>query len=93
MNEEDLRFWQEIDLHLLELVKQPGWTALAEYVQLNLSKPISTRVLNASEKTYSWETYLRDTGYLNGLKDVFEVPKIVREKIENELERRTERGE
>ena len=91
MTDEDLRFWQEIDMHLLELVKQPGWAALKEHVLLHISGPISTRVLNSSEKTYSWETYLRDTGYLNGLKDVFEVPKMVHDKIENELERRGER--
>jgi hypothetical protein len=93
LTEEELRNWQEIDMHLSELARSNGWVAFSEYVMLELSKPISTRVLNASEKAYSWETYLRDTGYLKGLKDVLEIPAVVNAKVVNELKRLEERGE
>jgi hypothetical protein len=93
MEDEDLRNLQEIDMHLSDLARSDGWIALSEYVMFELSRPTSNRVLNASEKSYAWETYLRDTGYLKGLKDVLEVPGFVNAKVQFELKRREDRGE
>ena len=90
MDDAELRHWQEVEHHLTELTRHPGWGALTEYAHIELMKGIKHRILNGSHKTYDWDTYLRDTGFCMGIHALLDAHKEVAQKVTSEMGRRRE---
>lgn len=91
MNDDELRKWQEIDHHLSELTKHAGWGALVEYAHFYLMAGPKHRLLNGN--VGDWDTYNKDTGRLTGIHDIIDAPKVVKKKVDEEIERRREISE
>lgn len=87
LTDDELRSWQEVQHHLSELTKQPGWGALLEFSHERM-KGMKKSLLNGGEKSY--EEYLKHTGYLRGIHDTLDAPKAVTAIVEDELNRRRE---
>lgn len=89
MKDDELRTWQDIDHHLDELTRHPGWGALIEYANFVLMEAPKRRILNANVP--DWDTYLRESGRCVGIHAVLDAPKIVKKTVDDELARRRER--
>lgn len=90
MDDDELRRWQEFDLHLSELAKHPGWQWLHTYIDEYVTSGVDKRVNTPNLKTYSWEKYIADIEYLRGVRDVFSAAQDVHEKVATELRRRAD---
>jgi hypothetical protein len=85
VDDAELRHWQEVEHHLSELSKHPGWGALVEFSHWRMKGP-KHRILNGGVDVF--DKYLKETGWLRGIHDTLDAPKTVKDMVSNELERR-----
>lgn len=87
MDDDELRHWQEVEHHLKELSKHPGWGALVEFSHYRM-KATKQAVLNGTVADI--DTYRKHTGWLRGIHDTLDAPGEVAKIVSAELNRRRE---
>lgn len=91
MDDDLLRALQEQAHMLEELTKHPGWLVLVDYMHTKVIEPDTKRLLNGFiDDQYA---YKHTVGRLSGAQAALNAPRVVREMVNAELERRAERAE